>query len=81
MAEMKLTNNTDLVFTDISSEIYREYNFPNGTKMRIEDPMYLNVNNGGHRVKDMQGNCYYINIKDSWWITWQSYSDKPDFVK
>jgi len=81
MKNGKMVNTTSLIFEDINTEEFREYNFPNGLKLRIEHPMALNVNNGAHRVITITGVCYYINIRDSWWITWQAYNDNPDFVK
>ena len=38
---------------DISSELWREYTFFDGAKIKIENPAYLNVSeSGGHRIFD-----------------------------
>ena len=51
----------DKKFTDISSELYREYRFGNGEKVRIEAPYWLNVSeSGGHRIIDLSGKSHYI---------------------
>jgi len=74
-------NGTTHNFEDISSEMYREYVFPDCT-IKIEDPVALNVNysSGGHRVFDATGVSHYI---PSGWreLKWQADPDKPHFVK
>ena len=51
----------NIKWTDISSEEYREYTFPNGEKVKIESPKKLNVSDsGGHRVVDGEGKGHYI---------------------
>lgn len=77
MAEFK--NGTDLKFSDISSEQFREYTFPMGV-VRIENPLQLNVSKNGHRVYDGQGTSHYI---PQGWIhlKWQVREGQPNFVK
>ena len=74
-------NTSGLEFKDISSEEYREYNFPNGNKLTIIKPLKLNVSkSGGHRVFDAQGVSWYVKPKESWYIHWVVEKDKPNFV-
>lgn len=75
-------NKSNLKFTDISSEQEREYIFPNGNKLFIENPLYLNVSpTGGHRLYTKDGWCYYIQPREGWAIKWKSREGKPHFVK
>ena len=56
-----MINNSDKAFNDISSEIYRVYEYRDGYKITILNPTHLNVNkSGGHRVLDKQGVSHYI---------------------
>jgi hypothetical protein len=74
-------NATDLEFTDISSEQWREYRFLGGETVRIEAPHRLNVSDsGGHRILDGQGVSHYI---PAGWIqlSWQVKDGAPNFVK
>ncbi|SDD55313.1 hypothetical protein SAMN05192552_103016 [Natrinema hispanicum] len=75
-------NETDLDFTDISSEKYREYTFPNGSVIRIDNPLLLHVRegSGSHRLFDSQGRSHRISpnfLK----ITWEVKEGEPHFVK
>lgn len=80
MIEFK--NESGLEFTDISSESYREYMFPNGTILAIESPLYLNVSkSGGHRLFTGEGLCYYIHPSQGWYIMWQVKDGAAHFVK
>lgn len=75
-------NESGLEFNDISSESKREYIFPNGGKLFIGSPLYLNVSkSGGHRVYAADGWCYYIQPKEGWSIRWKVKEGKPSFVK
>ena len=75
-------NESGLEFSDISSEKEREYCFPNGQKLYIDKPLYLNVSKtGGHRLYTEDGWCYYIQPKESWWIRWRVREGNPSFVK
>ena len=75
-------NASELVFKDISSETDREYCFPNGTRLVIIKPLFLNVSaSGGHRLFTEEGWCYYVQPKDGWWIRWRVKEGAPDFVR
>jgi len=53
-------------FKSLESEVYRSYEFPDGTIVTINNPITLNVSNsGGHRVLDGAGVSHYIPPK---WI-------------
>lgn len=74
-------NGTDLEFTDISSEQWREYQFLGGETIRIEAPLKLNVSeSGGHRIFDAKGVSHYI---PAGWIhlKWTVKDGEPNFVK
>ena len=54
-------NLTNFKFVDISAELFREYLYPNGNKLRIEYPLKLSIaKNNAHRVFDANGLSYYI---------------------
>ena len=75
-------NESEIEFSDISSEKEREYCFPNGQRLFIDKPLYLNVSkSGGHRLYSGDGWCYYIQPKESWWIRWKVRGCAPHFVK
>lgn len=81
MAEIELINTSKHVFTDISSEDFREYHYLIGDiTIRIKRPQWLAVSeSGGHRVLDGDGVSYYI--KDGWdYITWKVGKGLPHFV-
>lgn len=81
MASIKLRNETEADFTDISSEEYRTYVFPGGETQTIEEPQFLSVSkSGGHRVINKAEESFYI--KPSWRvIKWKAKADQPHFVK
>lgn len=74
-------NQSNLVFTDISSEAYRSYEFSNGKVIRIDEPLKLNVSpSGGHRLFDASGTSHYI--PKGWvWLKWKAKKGFPNFVK
>jgi hypothetical protein len=75
-------NETELEFDDISSETEREYIFPNGQRLWIGNPLYLNVSaSGGHRLYTEDGWCWYVQPKESWGIKWKVKEGEPHFVK
>ena len=75
-------NESSLEFKDISSEQEREYTFPNGQKLHIGKPLFLNVSpSGGHRLYTEKGWCYYIQPKEGWSIKWRPRKGQPSFVK
>lgn len=79
--EASFNNATDLAFTDISSEQWREYAFLGGDTVRIERPLRLNVSeSGGHRIFDAKGVSHYI---PAGWIhlQWVAKDGAPNFVK
>ena len=67
--------------SDISSEQVREYIFPTGQKVRIENPLWLHVSkSGGHRIIDDQGYSHYIPF--TWGhLYWRVKEGMPYFVK
>ena len=76
-----LRNDSDNVFTDISSEKEREYKFPNGDTISISQPLMISISkSGGHRIFAEGNYCYYIPPK---WIAigWKAYDEEPHFVK
>ena len=78
---LEFKNDTDLVFDDISSEQYREYNFGKNGFVKINNPLKLNVSaSGGHRLYDASGQSHYI---PAGWISvsWKSKEGLPNFVK
>lgn len=78
---MEFKNESHLIFTNISSEQYRVYDFANGRTIRIDDPMWLNVSaGGGHRLFDAGGTSHYI---PKGWIhlKWKAKDGQPHFVK
>lgn len=80
-AEMSFINNSGLIFSDISSEAYRQYRFADDSIVYIDDPLKLNVSDsGGHRIFDAGGVSHYI---PSGWIhlSWRARDGHPNFVK
>lgn len=73
-------NQSSNKFTDISSEQYREYIFPNGDKVRVDQPLQLSVSTSGHRLFDAAGVSHYI---PKGWIqlSWKAKDGQPHFVK
>ena len=75
-------NETELEFNDISSETEREYCFPNGMRLFIDKPLYLNVSkSGGHRIYTAEGWSFYVQPNQGWWIKWKVKGGNPNFVK
>ena len=63
-------NGSLLKFNDLSHEYYRVYCFPDGSVVRIDRPMKLNVaETGGHRVYTGDGISHYIpsGWRHLWW--------------
>ncbi len=74
-------NESNLVFTDISSEAYREYIFPSGGTYRVENPQFLHVSSSGeHRIFDGVFS-HYIQPVEGWVIRWLAKPGCPHFVK
>jgi hypothetical protein len=67
-------------WTDISSEMYRVYEFPD-KDVRIEEPLFLSVSqSGGHRIWDSFGISHYIPSGYRH-LYWQVKDGQPNFVK
>ena len=67
-------------FIDISSELFREYIYPNGSKLTINNPLKLSVaKNNAHRLFDSSGLSYYIPPN---WISivWKARPGAPNFI-
>jgi hypothetical protein len=80
MEEVKFLNESGLVFKDISAETHREYKFPSGTTLRIQNPTHLHVSaSGGHRLFDAQGTSWYVQPVEGWSINWKVKEGKPNF--
>ena len=53
--------NKDLDWHNIDHEVYRIYEFPNGVRVKINNPILLNVSkSGGHRILDSKDMAHYI---------------------
>lgn len=70
---------TNLKFTDISTEQWRVYRFSND-QIHIDNPVALNVSrSGGHRVLDAAGVSHYI--PRGWnHLSWLPKDGEPNFV-
>lgn len=69
-----------MAFVDISSELFRTYEFPDGATIQIKHPVALHVSaSGGHRIWDSFGTSHYIPPK---WIhlSWEVAEGEPNFV-
>ncbi|MES2860084.1 MAG: hypothetical protein V4701_01350 [Pseudomonadota bacterium] len=77
---MEFVNAAKIEFTDVSTEAWREYLFPGGDLVRIEEPLKLHVSeSGGHRIFDASGLSHCIS--PSWIkITWHAKDGQPHFV-
>lgn len=73
-------NDSNNTFTDISSEAKRTYVFPGGNEVTIDNPKYLSVSAGGHRLYDDSGTSHYV---PKGWIhlKWMAKPGQPNFVK
>lgn len=80
MAEViQFRNSSSLSFEDISSERWREYRFPDGQTVRIENPLKLHVSDNGHRIFDASGVSHYVPLG---WVhlKWEAGDGEPHFV-
>lgn len=78
---IELRNESKNEFTDISTEAYRCYVWPDGSQVLITNPEWLHVSkSGGHRILDRDETSHYI---PSGWIhlSWQVDDGAPHFVK
>jgi len=80
-------NASGLEFTDISTELWREYEFPpkeaggDNIIVKIYAPTMLNVSkSGGHRVFSNNSTSHYI---PAGWVhlSWRVKDGAPNFVK
>jgi hypothetical protein len=77
---VEFRNTSNLEFSDISSEAWREYRFADGQVVRIDEPLKLNVSESkGHRIFDAAGISHYI---PPGWIhlRWEAKAGQPNFV-
>ncbi len=73
-------NVSGLQFMDISSELYRVYEYPDGTEVTLYEPLLLHVSqSGGHRVYDLTGTSHYI-VPGFVHIHWAVRDGEPNFV-
>jgi hypothetical protein len=80
MEKKDFINESGLKFKDISAETFREYEFPNGRKLRIDKPLFLNVSaSGGHRLFDADGTSWYVQPVEGWSIKWKVAPGRPNF--
>jgi hypothetical protein len=80
LAGAEFRNESGLKFTDISSESWRQYEFPSGSNVVIYQPKFLCVSDNGHRIFDMSGVSHYV---PKGWIhlSWLAKDGQPHFVK
>jgi hypothetical protein len=73
-------NESGLEFTDISSEKFRRYVYPDGQDLVIDQPLFLHVSKSGHRVFNAHGQSFFIPL--GWrFIVWEAKEGEPHFVK
>jgi len=71
---------TSFNWDDISSELYRVYEFSD-KKITIDEPLLLSVSqSGGHRIFDTSGVSHYIPSGYRH-LYWQVKDGQPNFVK
>ncbi len=79
------TDNAELKFQDISDEVWRKYEYPDGTKVIIKHPAavavsnkYRNFGGNGHRLVDSAGLSHYI---PAGWVhlSWQVISGRKPY--
>jgi hypothetical protein len=77
---VELRNKSKYEFVDISSEVYREYIWPDGKTVLINYPTHLAVSASGHRLLSADGFSHYIPYG---WIhlRWIVKEGSPNFVK
>ena len=74
----EINNQSNLVFNDISSEAWREYEFDNKV-IHIDEPLALNVSKNGHRVIAADEVVHYI---PKGWVhlSWRAKEGEPHIV-
>lgn len=76
---MEFIDKSDLVWNNLDSEEWREYEFNDGAKIKIVSPLKLNVSSsGGHRIFSADGLSHYV---PSGWLhlIWKAKEGKPHF--
>jgi hypothetical protein len=77
---MEMINKSDKQFSDISSEEFRQYDFPGGETVKIVAPLALSVSDNGHRVFDASGVSHYVPM--GWLhLQWKAKDGEPNFVR
>ena len=76
----KFKNESAYKFTDISSERFREYKYPDGTTEVFDSPLQLAVSPNGHRLYLENGDCVYV-AKGWRTIRWRVKEGAPHFSK
>jgi len=67
-------------WVDISSEQFRIYVFDNGDSIVIDEPQWLHISTGGHRIVDSNEVSYYVRY--GWrCIRWVAFEGQPHFVR
>lgn len=57
-----MKNDSSNIFTDISSEEWRQYEFTDGARVTIKNPTHLSVSANGHRIFDAEGISHHITF-------------------
>lgn len=71
----------DLEFNDITCKEKLQYNFPNGTSLKIEDPIYMaTLPSGENLVYDANEVSYKIRPSIGWSKTWTTREGCDNFV-
>ena len=79
MADIKLINEGQYEFIDISNEEWREYLWPDYT-IHVDGVQWLAVSGSGHRLLDIDGISHYIPF--GWkHLRWKVKNGRPHFVR
>jgi hypothetical protein len=76
-APIEFRNASKKEFQSLDSEQSRTYKFPDG-EVTIENPLWINVGPGGHRIFDAQGVSHYVP-KGWFHLSWTVKDGKPHF--
>lgn len=73
-------NTSGLKFMDVSSELYRVYEYPDGSEVTIYEPLLLHVgSNGGHRIYDLNNMSHYV-VPGFTHVYWEAREGEPNFI-
>jgi hypothetical protein len=76
---IKLKNESNREFIDISSEEHRKYIWRDGFILTLSKPRWLSVSSTGHYIITERGYCYYIPL--GWYVlSWKPKPNKPHIV-